>query len=352
MGRDNISNRQWLVMVATALLMPAIELLPTMTARLAGGAGWLSALGAVPVLLGAGWAANGMRKTERAKGGRILSNIIIIMYMLWTLLLLMLCLRLSAARLERIYGRTAAALCAAAVLAVAVWMALGKLSAFARAGEIFYLALVVMSAGILLLAAFEVEPANFAVKPAEWSALPRGAAVTAGLLLNVYPAVALAGAILPQKGSGRQRNLWVIVFCAVVMLLLGAVTGCLGPGLTGKLSSPFQIMVQGLGVQGAFQRTEALAAGMITLSDLMLVGVLLYAWRRMADWIHKGDWSRKSVVPVAAAAIAGGWVFFFEVETLWDFCSTVLPLLGFVLGFLCPILLRCVLSVRGKRSRG
>ena len=148
MGRDKISTRQWLVMIVTALLMPAIELLPTMTARLAGGAGWLSALGAIPILFGAGWAANGIGQTERTSAGRSLRSIIIIMYMLWTLLLLMISLRLSAARLERIYGRTAAALCAASVLAVAVWMALGKLSAFARAGEIFYLALAAVFAGV------------------------------------------------------------------------------------------------------------------------------------------------------------------------------------------------------------
>lgn len=350
MGRDEISTRQWLVLIATALLMPSIELLPTMTARLAGGAGWLSALGAIPILLGAGWAAKGIRKTGVNAGG-VLRGIIIIMYMLWTLLLLMICLRLSAARLEQIYGKTAAALCAAAVLAVAVWMALGKLSAFARAGEIFYLALAAVSAGVLLLAIFEVEPTNFAVKPEEWSALPKSAAATAGLVLNVYPAVALTGAILPRKQQKRQKATWVIAFCVVVTMLLGVVTGCLGPKLTGKLSSPFRIMVQGLGVQGAFQRMEALVAGIITLSDLMLVGVLLHAWRRMADCIHETDWSRKSVVPVAAAAIVGGWVFFFDVETLWNFCSAVLPLLGLILGFVCPILARCVLWVKEKRKK-
>ncbi len=347
--RDEISVRQWLVMVVTALVMPTVELLPTLTARLAGGVGWLSALGAIPLLLAVGWVAKRRDRMTETNAGGWLETTIYIMYMAWTLLLLMAVLRLSAARLERIYGKMTAALCAVAVLALAVWMALGKLSAFARAGEIFWLALVVLLGGVLVLAAFHVELSNFRAESGDWAALPKSAAAAAGILLNVYPLTILMGNVAPQRGNGRKKALWLAVFCVGGTLLLAAVTGCLGPGLTGKLSSPFQIVVQGLGIQGAFQRVEALVTSVLTLSDLMLMGALLHTWRATANDVWKGNWGRKSVVPAAAAALIGGWSFFWNVEVLWEFCSMILPLLGLILGFVGPVLVRCLLPERRKK---
>lgn len=346
MKQDEISTRQWLVIALTALLMPVIELLPTMTARAAGSAGWLSVLGAAPVLLAAGWAANGIRR-----GKAKLPHITIILYMGWTLVLLMINLRLGAARLEQIYGKTTAAISAVVVLVIAVRMAMGKLSSFARAGEIFYLALAVLLAGVLLLALLEVEPDNLATKSEDWPALPRSSLSAAGVLLNVYPAVALTSRIKAQPQSGRQKAAWVVAFCGVATLVLGAVAGCLGPKLTGKLTSPFQIMIQGLGVHGVFQRAEAFVVSVLTLSDLMLMGVLLCSWRALASCIHKGDWSRKSLVPAAMVAAIGGWVLFFDTERLWEFYSEVLPIIGVFLGFVLPIVVRCMMFMRKKKKR-
>ena len=52
MPDDRISLRQLLALLFAALLAPAIGVLPSQTAALAGEAGWLSALAALPVLLG------------------------------------------------------------------------------------------------------------------------------------------------------------------------------------------------------------------------------------------------------------------------------------------------------------
>lgn len=55
MPDDRISLRQLLALLFAALLAPAIGVLPSQTAALAGEAGWLSALAALPVLLGLCW---------------------------------------------------------------------------------------------------------------------------------------------------------------------------------------------------------------------------------------------------------------------------------------------------------
>lgn len=347
MKRDVISMRQFMVLIITALLMPATALLPTMTTRMAGSLGWLSVVGAIPFLLGAGWAAEGLCRVEWKRVSGLVRNAIIIMYMAWTLLLLMLCLRLSGARLEEIYGETAAMACAVAMLLLAVWMALGKISSFGRAVEIFYMALAVLLVGVLLLAAFEIEKSNFVVNGEELSAFPKSCVAVAGLLLNVYPTTVLMCKVQPQEKAVYQKAKWVIVFCVALALLLGAVIGCLGPKLAGKISSPFLIMVQGLGVRGAFQRVEALIIAVWTLSDLALTGLLLHTWRALVSLVCPKKWSKKSVLPVAVAVIIG-WVVFLDLETLWTFSSKVLPTIGLLLGFVCPIFARSLLLIRRK----
>ena len=278
MERDVLSMRQMMVLLVTALLAPATDLLPALTAGKVGGGGWLAVLGALPLLLIALWAVG---RIVRARGTcRMLSGIpryiIIVVYLLWTLLVLTLALRLSGARLAAVYGEGPAFAYVMVMLIVAVWMGLGKTSALARAGEIFYLALAVALVGLLFLAAFKVELENLCLSAKEAAALPASSAAVAGLLLNILPAAVLGRKVSVKPRNGRRAVGWVVVFCMAVALLLAAVIGCLGPRLTTRLPAPFLIMVQGLGMEGVFQRTEALFIALWTLSDLTLFGLLLH----------------------------------------------------------------------------
>lgn len=352
MERDALSLRQMMVLLATALLAPATDLLPALTAQKAGSAGWLAALGALPLLLIALWAGAGLCQNGGLCRtlGRIPGGVLTIVYLIWTLLTLTLSLRLSAARLAEVYGDGPAFLCAAALLAVAVWMGLGKTSAFARAGEIFYLALAVALAGVLFLAVFKVEGSNFRLSGSEAAALPGCSAATAGLLLNIFPAAALGRKVTVRAHNSRRAVGWTVAFCAAVTLLLGAVIGCLGPRLTARLSAPFLIMVQGLGVKGAFQRTEALFAALWTLSDLTLAGLLLHTWRELADQLRPGTWSRWSILPAAVIALAGGWTLFASLENTRLFCRQVLPTVGLILGLALPLAAQILLRFRRKEK--
>ena len=150
MGRDVLSIRQVMVLLLVALLAPATDLLPSMAARQAGRGGWLIALGALPVLLAAVWACS---KVFCGRGlstevGKPLGDTIIMMYLIWILFVLSLVFRLSAARMETVYNKVPPILFAVGVAALAVWMGMGKVSALARAAEIFYLALTVILARV------------------------------------------------------------------------------------------------------------------------------------------------------------------------------------------------------------
>lgn len=339
-----LSPRQLRVLLASALLMPVTALLPTMTARLAGSAGWLSLAGAIPLLLAACWAARGAYPHGGSTVPGKIRCVFIIIYLMWTFLILMVSLRLSGARLTKVYGTGNAAVYTAFMLLAAVWLGRKKIQVLARAGEIFYLALGVLLAGVLLLAAFRAEPDSFAISAEELAGLPQSSAAAAGLLLNIYPAALLRDG----TSGGGKAPVWILAFCAAAALLLGAVTGCLGAGLTAEIPSPFFVMVQGLEIPGVFQRTEALLIALWTLSDLTLTGLLLHTWRGLAGRLCPERWSRASVIPTAALAMLGGWWLFFDETDLWQFSSTVLPVLGLIWGLICPA---AVKILWGKRRR-
>lgn len=346
MKSDALSLRQVMVLLFTALLVPAVDLLPALAAKTSGGGGWMLPLGALPLLLVALWARDGIPFGEK----RGAYTIIYIMYMLLILLLLTVALKLCALRLGQIYGDGPALPAAIALLAAAVWMGWGKPAAFARAGEIFYLAIAVVLAGVVALGIFQVEPGNLAVSAAQAGTIPRGSLLTAGIILNVYPACVLGNQVKGDRNNGRRAVGWTVAYCVAAALILVAVIGCIGPALAGELPSPFLIVVQGIGIDGAFQRTEALVATLWTLSDFVLMGLLLHSWRGFARQLRPGRWEKWSMCAAAVAAAAAGFFLLSDSEVFRRFCAAVLPVTGIVFGLVFPLFLKAI-HVIGRRGK-
>lgn len=351
MERDALSMRQMMVLLAVSLLAPITELLPNLAAGTLGSAGWLAPVGAFPLLLLALWAAGRLWRRGGSKACLLDSwpgKLLHMLYMLWALWTLGLSLGLALSRLKMVYDSPAALLWTAMVLVLAVWMALGKPAALARAGEIFYLALAVAVAVALVLAAGSARWSNLAVEGGQLLSLPLASLLTAGVLLQVFPAFLLGGQVA-RKPENRRRGVgWTAALCAVALLLLAAILGCLGPGLTLKLPAPFLTMVQGLRLQGAFQRTEALFAALWLLSDLVLSGLMLHAWRRGWEGLCPRRSCRWSLPPAAAAAALLGWLLAEQVENP-DRWLVLLALPGLLLGLALPLIFQLFAQKKGKR---
>lgn len=350
MKHDVLSLRQLMVILVTALLARLSEMMPVIAAETARGAGWLVPLLAVPVLLAAFWAAGRIVRGGGICGilGKPVGCLINIMYMGWTLVVLATVFRSCGARLAQIYGAMPAFVCTALLLVLVIWVAMGKMAAFARAVEIFYLVLAVVTAGVLILAFFRVETNHFRIAASDLERLPIGAVTAAGLILNVYPAVVLGQRVAPHTKNGKRAIGWIVSIGAAGALLVAAVVGCLGTGLTLQLPNAFFIMVQGLGIKGAFQRTEAFVTALWTLSDLALAGTLLHAWRGMGNEIHPGEWSKYSVPVAAIAALIGGWMAFKTLEDFRYAWVKILPMAGIVFGLIFPLLTGFLSCVRKK----
>ena len=159
MEEKQISQTQLCALLWAGLMAPAAELLPAVTLPIAGQGAWLSALAALPVLLLLGWGLGrlglrhgGLAGAIRWGLGSVVGRLVLLLYFIWGELLLALRLRLCAQRLIASGERDGSLwffLPAAALLVL--WMARGKLSAFARAGQVFLAVLLTAAGAVLLL---------------------------------------------------------------------------------------------------------------------------------------------------------------------------------------------------------
>ncbi len=360
MQNERISLHQMMALLFAALLSPMVTLLPPAAAAAAGGAAWLSSLAALPVLLAVCWMIRaifrrlppeaGLAEAFRAAFGATAGRLLTGACLLWGLFLLTGSARLYAERLlSSGYRKASLAVFLAALLGAALWLGLGGLSAFARTGEIFCLILAAVLCVVLPLALFNIEIKY--VLPVWSGDVPGVVSGALPVLKSVSWAVFagfLGGRISRRPDDVSRSVKWTVVFCLVLSLLLLAVVGQLGPDLTAALKAPFFQMVAGVGIRGAFQRLEAAVSALWALSNLALLGLLLFACRAMSASLFQTEKDRRAVLPAAALAFAGALTLFPTPLT----AETAVEIGEFGAAILLFGLLPLVLLLLTRKSRG
>lgn len=280
MKNQTISRRQMLTVVFLSLFPLGTEVLFQRLARV-GAAGWLCPLvaGLVAVILvclvGRRWRDHVKEGKNRVLAGGLL---------LWGLFF-------GGAQSCRIGVRLSDSLGASPVfmiallLLLAAWMAAGGLPAFARACEIFLLAVGSGLALILLGGLFRLRWDWVLLwRPEELARVPLGGLECLGLLAIGCYGLLLKENVTPEDQGPQRVCRWIgklsLGLAAAGILILGR----FGGELTGKMERPFFQMVSGLGLEGAFQRLEQLVSALWVLGDLALLGFLLLAMVRLLAW--------------------------------------------------------------------
>lgn len=277
-----ISLRQMLAVVFLALFPLGTEVLFSRLSP-AGAAGWLSLLaaGVVALLLAALVGRRSGVTVPLSLSREGVNRVLAGGFLLWGLLF-------GGAQVCRMGVRLSDSLGASPVLMsgllmlLAAWMAAGGLPAFARACEIFLLAVGGAFALILLGGMFRLRWDWVLLwTSAELGQVPVGALESLGLL-----AVGCYGLFLLEHVTGedraRPRLLWMIGRLFLLLAAAGVlILGRFGAPLTGQMNRPFFQMVSGLGLEGAFQRLEQLASALWVLGDLALLGFLLLCLVRL-----------------------------------------------------------------------
>lgn len=352
MSDDHISMRQVLTLLFSALLSPAIRLLPGRTAEAAGTAAWLSSLAALPVLLGLCWVLFSLLRPAEGKPpvglagvlvevfGRPVGKTLCVLYLLWGIFLLCANTRLVALRfLSTSYRNAPLGLFMVVLLAVTLWLTLKPVRVLARVGEIFYLALAIGLGAALFFGAFQIRPRN--VLPVWVEDVPgvlSGAVPVLGLLGYAVFAAFMSEHVRPRAGDRRHALRWAAVFCVVLTALQLVCLGSFGPGLTIRMDSPFFMMVKGIGVEGTFQRVESLFISLWVLSDLALLAFLSSACASLVKSTFARPSRRCGTVVIVIVALLGALLLFPDVFLLDKITRWIILPGNLIFGFLLPAL--------------
>ncbi len=357
MQKSSLSLRQLLALVFTGMTAAALRQLPRQSAAAAQGAGaWLSAVVALPVVLVLCWAVTGVLRgmpkgcgygeTLRGVLGPWLGGGLTIIYMVWTVLILGSGLSQCGERLKVLgyngWGRAVFLLLA---LLLAVKMAMGRVHSFARAVEIFFLALTAALVLVVLLAAFRVEPGN--LLPVGGGALKGGLPALEVACAGV-PAAFLTGWVRKSlEESGRRKLIRWTVWAVVVLTAVQAVCiGAFGWQVTALQRLPLFEAAKQVGVTGAFQRVEALVAALLVMSDVALFGLTLLSLRGQSQALWHGI-TPDRIIPAAAVLGAGIAFFMSRSQTVVRFLGELLlPCMSIVLGFAVPLIVILVKKIR------
>lgn len=356
---DRISHTQLSALIWAAALAPAAELLPALTLPVAGKGAWMTPLAAAPWVLLSGWllgrlsGKTGYAAEVRSAFGKKLGGGILILYIVWGELLLSLRLRLCAQRLLDNGRRDGALwyfLLGAAVLSL--WIGLGRVDAFARAGQLFL--------GVLLSAAFAVLLLSLRGVRLERTLPLWGDDLTAVLTAGPFAAGALGwglygafltGHIRERKYSGRWHwPFWALGGCVLMTAAQWIILGNLGPALAGRLDDPFFALTKSVGVEGAFQRVESVVSALWTLADLSLAALLLISMRIAVKELApdiKENWTVWIMLGIGGGAGLGA--FTDESARRWN--RGIVPVGNLALGLGLPFVLWVVQSIAICSSR-
>lgn len=346
-----------MTLLLLALFCLGAELLPSLTE--AGTALWLAPLLALPlVLLGLFLAFRGKSPQDRNDFGMDLPQVLgsfgtklaAFVFLLWALFVLCMSVVRCAARLGLAEGSPI--LFAALVMALALWMSSKRLSSFVRACEIFYLIIAVALVGVLIMGAPRLEPDHlFLFSRTELTNLPHSILSVLGLFSVGLFTLFLSGGIAVRKGDAaccyRRTSL---LFCALSLLLL-LILGTFGAPLVGKMDRPFLQMVAALGVEGAFQRLEALFSALWMLGDLALFTMLLFSVKRLSACVTGGGESNWAPALGGAAALIGAALLAGQEGVLLWLRQSLLPWGGLIFAALMLLLFLGLKRKRGKEKK-
>ncbi len=326
MKQNSISMRQMMIVLFIALISLAIEIVPSFTQ--AGSAIYIAPLLAAPVVLIVVWLTAGVDRenfsnTIRNLMGKQMSLLVNVLFLVWTMLLLVSNTARCASRLSP--SQHDVLLTSILVLVLSIIMASRRLDAFARSCEIFYMAMITGIVGIVILAAVHLQGEYIIlINKAQIKNLPSVTLSLLGISSIGFLSVFLFGDVGERKEDKKNIYLWSSVFFLALAILLMSIVGTFGPGLFGEMQSAFFQMVAGLGVTGAFQRLEALVSALFFLGDVALLGFLLFVIRSIVSSMLQKD-SNKTVWIVGVIAFILGQMLAKQSVFLQIVLQTIIP---------------------------
>ena len=339
---DRYSLNQLLALCSVAVLTPALRLLPTQSARLAGRGGWLSVLLALPAAAAYGlllWRFAARRREgeslsalwKRAAGART-GTLLLALCGLWLSFYAGFSLRAGAERLiTTVYPTGRRAVFVLTLGLPAACAAAGPARTLARMGKLVLPMLVGVIVLTLLFAVPELRTENLLpLTMHDAPTLLRGAVPTLGVALLALTLLFFLSDRLSSPGRYRAVALRIALMGLLMSLLVAAVTGAFGHELAASLTRPYFSLVRELVFFRSLERMEAFVVTFWLFSDFLLAAALLNGARRCF-----GGGTRPALL-CGFAAIALGCLLAPESESYAALSERWVPALNFLFCLLPP----------------
>ena len=260
---EQYNARQLLSLGTVIALTPALRLFPARAAQLAGRAGWLAGLTALPLA-----------------GGKGFGRPALCVFTLWCLVYAGFVLRSGADRLVgTIYPGASPLLLSQLMGLVTLTAALSTPRSLVRMGRML-LPLLLGVLLILLLSAFLSADAGNLLpvgQPDLWP-LIKAAPVPLDIVSGAGTALCmLIGGLKDRSRLFPALGLWSAGLCALLSLVSAAVIGVFGDALTAQLARPFFVLVRTLTFFRTLERVEALVVMLWIFPDFLITALFLWA---------------------------------------------------------------------------
>jgi spore germination protein KB len=176
----------------------------------------------------------------------------------------------------------------------------------------------------------------------------QGAVIPAGAFMNQ---VFILGWLLPylnQQKKARKVSLIAYFSISVFVLIIVLLTIMVLGTLTGKLTYSFLSVMQYIGIEGSFERLEAIAVAIWVMGTFLKVSVSLFILCLSISQLFGIRNYRDIVAPITLLLIIGSvWVFKNAAE-LQAFLAFIYPSVGFITQSLIPLFLLMVDTIKRK----
>ena len=287
---ENYNTRQLLSLGAVIALTPALRLFPTQAASIAGRAGWLAPLAALPLALV--WARamalllEAMLPGEQLPdlllrlGGKTLGKPALVVFTAWCLTYAAFVLRSGADRLVgTVYPGASPALFSQLMGLAALAAALSTPRSLARMGRMLLPLLYGVLGLLLFFALLSADFHNlFPLSSSDLWPMAKTAPVPLDIVAGSGTSLCfLAGGLKKRGPDFSALAKWSVLLCLGLSLLSAAVIGAFGAPLAAQLARPFFVLVRTLVFFRTVERVEALVVMLWIFPDFLMAALFFWA---------------------------------------------------------------------------
>ncbi|OQB14981.1 MAG: Spore germination protein YndE [Firmicutes bacterium ADurb.Bin193] len=286
-ARGKISTRQLFIICIVAIYSPIVRLSPSLAAKYAAHAGWISylvsALIFIPMLyllqsaFNKGNCSNLSELFEKSVG-KITTKCIMIIYLIWLMILLALYTRYYASRLiVSIKPGANLSLISSLLLIVVFFGIKAGFEAFARLAEVFFSVFLIIFVVLFALLFNSIDYNNlYPVTHHDFIPILKGTYPVLGIWGYIIYAFFL-GDYVNDKENIKYIGLQATAFSTVIGLMLVLLTiGVFNASVIERSTLPFFSAVKSASVLKTIERMESVLVAMWVFSDYYIISLFVF----------------------------------------------------------------------------